>query len=642
MSIIRIFANDIELNFKKDSLTIKKENNALSQDFKVTHSSFPFLIVDDENCKKALGSSDITSTSKKKIIPVTVLEFGVKYYGELQQITVVKGFRKCNLKYSSDVLSIINKKISEFMPVVSVIPSESSPENYTEEASEIITGSDNWETFPVSLLGQIYPDVKFQFPTMYWKNKFGVDLDPEHPWYNYQNHINNFGENEFEETIFLTNTGEVDGSTITINQTNVPSPQVFLLSPLYYIFQYLNWNIEGDFTTHELIKRLLLLSTKDNLTSVLLSPVAENISLDGVGWTLLSGAGSFGADIYRKAVNVSITEAGRFKLKYRFEMPHGSQWSFGVFDKFYLLINPAGANNSAFVFYSPYFFNNGNNIIVEGETEFSSEVGNMYVALYSSYGSGPISYNLEYILLNTEKEYSQMHPTIELGRYVPDWTVGNYLNYLKNQFNLDISLDDFSKKATFNLNENIENVETPEVLDKSLVLKSFNLAANTSFVLKYENDEDEALFITREEIVLFDNQDDDFTQKIETKFKFVPRNGYTAELSEDLEDKDGVGLMIYDPVNAPFISEESLTGFNLKIAGEKGIYETFFRRWLKFRLTASGVELEGNFTEIEIQKIYKVKSIYIDNQRYRIDTLEYNETTNNYYVLKFILESVNY
>lgn len=641
MSIIRIFANDIELNFKKDSLTIKKENNALSQDFKVTHSSFPFLIIDDENCKKALGSSDITSTTKKKIIPVTVLEFGVKYYGELQQITVVKGFRKCNLKYSSDVLSIINKKISEFMPVISVIPGETSPENYTEEASDVITGSDNWETFPVSMIGQIYPDVKFQFPTMYWKNKFGVDLDPEHPWYNYQNHINNFGENELEETIFLNNTGEVDGSTITINQPNVPSPQVFLLSPLYYIFQYLNWNIEGDFTTHELIKRLLLLSTKDNLSKVLLSPTPETISFDGVGWVQLP-ADIFGQTYFRKRFYHNITISGRYKFIANFELEPRPPFGNFIFPKIYLFVDPPGSGNGQFVFYRGWNFSNGQNIIIEAEVEIDVTSGNSRIDLLCSYPSRIITSSLEYLLLNTEKEYSQMHPTIELGRYVPDWTVGNYLNYLKNQFNLDISLDDFSKKATFNLNENIENVEIPEVLDKSLVLKSFNLTANTSFVLKYENDEDEALFITREEVVLFDNQDDDFTQKIETKFKFVPRNGYTAELSEDLEDKDGIGLMIYDPVNAPFISEESLNGFNLNIPGEKGIYETFFRRWLKFRLTASGVELEGKFTEIEIQKIYKAKSIYIDNQRYRIDTIEYNETTNNYYVLKFILESVNY
>lgn len=642
MSIIRIFANDIELNFKKNSLTLKKENNSLSQDFKVTHSSHPFLIIDDENSKTALGSTDITSVSKKKIIPVVVLEFGVKYYGELQQLSVQGKYRKCDLKYSSDLLSIMNKKISDFMPIVSVIPGETNPVPYSEESSETIAGAENWETFPVSMIGQIFPDVKFQFPTMYWKNKFGIDLDSENSWYNYQNHINNFGEDESENTIFLINTEEVAGSVITINQPNVPSPQVFLLSPLHYIFEYLGWKIEGSFLNHELIKRTLILSTKDNLTNIALAPDGETISFDSASWTLIPGGGTFGADIYRKIVVENIYVAGRYKLKYRFEMPPGPQWSFNAFDKFYLLINPSGPDNSSFVFFRGYHYNNGNNIVAEGEFEFSSEAGNMNLLFYSTYDYTPVSIDVEYLLLNTEKEYSQMHPTIELGRYVPDWTVGNYLNYLKNQFNLDITLDDFKKTATFNLNENLTETEVPEILDKSLVLNSFDLAANSSFVLKYENDEDEALFITRDEVILYDNQDDDFTKKIETKFKIVPRNGSTSELSEDLEDKDGIGLMIYEPINAPYTSEATINGFNLSIPGEKGIYETFFRRWLKFRLTASGVELEGQFTEIEISKIYKAKSIYIDNQRYRIEALEYNETTNNYYELKMKLESVNY
>jgi hypothetical protein len=39
--------------------------------------------------------------------------------------------------------------------------------------------------------------------------------------------------------------------------------------------------------------------------------------------------------------------------------------------------------------------------------------------------------------------------------------------------------------------------------------------------------------------------------------------------------------------------------FNLNIAGEKGIHDTFWKRWLKFRLNASGCEIIGNFTEIE-------------------------------------------
>lgn len=643
MSIVRIFANDIELNFKKKSLSLKKENNSLSNDFKVTHSTFPFLIIEDENCKKALGSADITSTTKKKIIPVTVLEFGVKYYGELQQLSVQKGFRKCNLKYSSDLLQIMNKKISDFMPTVSVIPGETSPVPFSEESNEVVSGIENWENFPVGMIGQSFPTVKFNFPTMYWKNKYGVDLDTEDSWLNYQNHLNLFGVNESDEDIFLTNTGEVSGSTITINQQNVAAPQVFLLSPLHYICEYLGWTYNGDFITHELITKLLLLSFKDNICQTSISPAPENISIDTATWTLIENYNIFGDDKWRKVVNVNITEAGRYKIKYRFEMPPGPIHWPNSFNRFFkMILNPSGSSNSVWLFYSHYTYNQGNNIIVEGEAEFNSDVGTMIVIFESTYQNDPVSYELEYVLLNSEREFSYMHPSIELGRFVPDWTVGKYLNNLKTFFNLDVSLDDFKKVISLNLNENLDETETPVVLDKSLFLKSYDLAVNSSFVVRYENDIDLALFITKDGVVVYENQDDEFTKEVESKFKLVDRNGYTTELSESLDDKEGVGLMIYESAPAPFTSEFTQNGYHLNIDGEKGIYETFHRRTLKFRLNASGVELSGNFTEIEISKIYKMKAIYVDNQRYRIKSIQYNEETNNYYKLKLVLESVNF
>ena len=239
MALIQIFSLEgVEIEYKKDSLSLKKENNSLSSDFKVPHSQFPFLVIENDVTKSVLGSSDITSIRKNKIVPVVILENGVRYYGELQQLTVLSKFRKCNLKYGSDIIPIVNKKIAEFMPSVSVIPGETSPVPFTEESTEEITGNQYWETYPVSMIGQIYPDVKFQFPTIYWLNKFGVGLESTDFWYAYQNHINNFGTNDLEETIFLLNTGEVDGSEVTVVNKNVAVPHVFFIIAFALYFHF--------------------------------------------------------------------------------------------------------------------------------------------------------------------------------------------------------------------------------------------------------------------------------------------------------------------------------------------------------------------------------------------------------------------
>lgn len=640
MALVQIFSlSGVEIEYKKDSLTLKKENNSLSNDFKVPHSSFPFLVIENDNTKQQLGPSDITSIKKNKIIPVIILENGVRYYGELQQLTVLPKFRKCNLKYGSDVIAIINNKIAQYMPVVSVIPSETTPIPFSEESSEIITGNQYWETYPVAMIGQIYPDVKFQFPTIYWLNKYGVGLENTDTWFAYKNHINNFGTNDDDETIFLLNTGGVDGAEVTVVNKNVPVPHVFLLSPLYYIFNAIGWKISGDFTEHELIKRLLMVPKKDNISKTLLSPAPESITFpSSPDWTPVFNI-ILDVFIYRITINHTFPVAGNYKVIYNFEIENGSGFPL---DRTRLIVNPPGSDNTTGIFQKNTTLNGGNNYFLTGEVEFYAEAGTGVFIYDDSNSNLPVNYSLQLIYLGDEKEFNQMHPTIQLGRFVPEWSVGNYLNYIKNKFNLDITLDDFKKEITLNLNENLSLNETPAVISQSLSMRSYDIAANSSFVLKEQNDEDAALFITQEEIIDYNGNDDDFTKTFESKFKILPRNGSTSILSESSDEKEGVGLVIYSEVNAPFTSEATVNGFNLAIPGTKGIYETFFRRWIKFLLNASNCEVTGYFTEIEIYKISRLKSVYINNQRFRVIDFETTEASNNFQEVKMRLLSVNY
>lgn len=239
-----------------------------------------------------------------------------------------------------------------------------------------------------------------------------------------------------------------------------------------------------------------------------------------------------------------------------------------------------------------------------------------------------------------EQEYQQMHPTIELKRYAPDWSAGNYLNYIKNQFNLDITIDDFAKKVTLNFNEKINETEVPVVLKQSLSMNSYDLAANSSFIIKYDNDDDLSLFVDKNGAVLFSNQNDDYTQTIQSKFKKVPSNGSTSELSEDLMSRQGIGLMIYEPTNAPFTSIVA-NGLHLDINGAGGIYDTFFKNWMDFLLKASNCEMVGYFTQIEVERINASKAVYVNNQRFRVIEFEATDSINNYQEVKMKLASVN-
>lgn len=160
-----------------------------------------------------------------------------------------------------------------------------------------------------------------------------------------------------------------------------------------------------------------------------------------------------------------------------------------------------------------------------------------------------------------------------------------------------------------------------------------------AFHLKYQNDVDTSLWINRIGNQTFTNQTSDFLELIESKFKLIPNNSTTANLSDDVDSKDGVGLMIYDPTNQFYISTSYL-GQSILMDGPGGIYYTFWKRWLRFRLNSDHIEMTGYFTEIELSKIQKIERIYIDYQEYLVSSIEYSETKNFNFEVLLKLESV--
>lgn len=633
MALIQIFANGIALDFVKETLSIKKENNALITDFKVSHSSVPFLIIENATTIQALGSRDLTSINKKRIIPVDVIELGEKYYGELQVLSYVNGYRKCNLKYATQLLTLMNTKIGDFMPVVSVIPGETNPAPYIKEEtftkqSGFYTPSE-WRNYPVNFIGKSFPEVKWQFPTMKWSNKFGEALTQDDHWIDYTNYINLFNDDltVFIENEYVDTTVEI----ISVSNKNVVSPQVYLLSPLFYALETKGFTLAGGFTQSEFIRRLLFFSNENNLTKTTLSVLLKTYSFSGA-WEYSSLAKS-----YFKSESYTIPTPGKYTIEYSFTFS-GPATSISGVPLFRLYFVKPGGTTGPEIFTVRTI--STTTFEVNGKEEIELNSGNSVLYYFSKDSIMPVSFSVK-IKNNFKKEYEKLHPTIELSRYLPDWTFADYLNQLKNTFNLNVSINDFKKEFFLDFVEDFIVNEEKVIVNKSLEIESYEQIPYEAFVLSYANEKDTALYITSTGPEIKTTQFSDFDFSLKNKFKLISRNSITAELSDELADKEGTGLMIYDPANKPFISE-SFNGKNLKIEGAGGIHETFWLKTLKFRLNASVLELSGPFSEIELKKIANVNKIYIDNQGYIVSSLEYSETNQENFILNLRLESINY
>lgn len=632
MSLIKIFANDIELDLVKETLSITKENNSLSKDFKVSSSSFPFLIVENSKTIQALGGRDVTTSYKPKIVLVVVEELNERYYGELQILSYLNGFRKVNLKYATELLAIMDKNISRFMPVVSVIFLENNPVPFVEESPVLVPGYLSWKDHVAGIINESYPDVKYNFPTMYWKNKFGADLTADDEWFNYQQHINHFDE----DGDYVQNDFNSVGGVINAHNNSVPAPQVYLLSPLFYALDSLGWTMDGDFPNNELVKRILFLSTKNNLCKVVLTSIPSLLVLGSSWATVLLRFNTVYYASHKTTVQHTFALAGKYMLTWSFKITDTTVDNWG-YKKTFVEITGYVGKITLFVNTT-----NGVDKVFSGTQEFNPTAGqSITIAYYNLHQNLPVEYTLSLVKVEDTKVLYEFHPTIELGRYVPEWSFGTYLNELKKFFNLKVDIDDFRKKISLNFNDDLIVSAPKEIISKSLAIANHEQPRYNAFHLKYQNNEDASLWITRAGVEKFETQTSEFSERIESKFKFVPNNGYTATLSEELESKDGVGIMIYDSIFAPNISDD-YDGQTLSLDGEKGIYKFFHKNFLKFRLNASPVEITGYFTEIELSKIQKMQRIYLDHQDYIVSVLEYSETDQGNFEVLLKVESVNF
>jgi len=623
MRALRIFVNEIELDHVREDLKVREENSSFHDTLKAAHSSYPIRVVENEAALQALGEFSIAASSKRKFFTCVVVLGAIRHNGILTQLEKLKGFRKCDLKYGSEINGIMDKPIASFFPTLYLqgeIP-------FNAESDVEFNAMEQWRETMASIDKKVYPEAKWQLPKMRFTDKFGSDLKEDDSHYDYRGHINNRFLNTLAQNGFFT-TQDVN---IVLNY-NVISPQVFVLSPLFHAFASLGYSLQGNVVKSDFFKRLLLLSHNDNTTKVLKRVTGTNYEITNLTQKNISGIiGPFPWPTYAQTFDHVTTSAGPFKIVLKFDMNNAVNDIFGVQALWQGELFGNFVNNTPDVYEEIFSFDVS-----------PAQVGDILQFRFHSLKRNiPLSHTFEVIKDLPEKDFYDFHPTIDFSRYIPDWSVAEYLNNFQNLFNWKIDIDDVEKTVQLNFNEDDYLLNGPVVpIMKSLQIGSFKNIEYESYILKFENKEDSYQFISQDEIA--ENREGDENTKImETKFKLVPHTGGTSNLSAQLEDKSGVGLLIYDPVNHPSTSK-SYQGRNLNITGEGGIFESYWRRWLLFRLNAGNTTLKGPFSQTELYKISRAKKIYIDNHLWLVKSMDYKENSLTLFETEIEVESVTF
>ncbi|WP_074406620.1 hypothetical protein [Aquimarina megaterium] len=631
MSNIRIVVNDIEIDFVKKDLTISDENNSFSDEFKVPHNTYPIRIIENDNTQKALGDLSIVTASKKRTISCVIYVGASVYKAQLIQLSPLPGFRKCDVRFGSDILKVKDKKIANFFPKYNVLGNDPNSQPYHEESETQYNAYDAWNQEAKNRVNKIFPQVDWQLPVIYYPEKYR-----EEEFYSFVEEINgrnnamNLRKNEYDQ----------ETSVVNLKNINSVAPQVFLLAPLFKIFNSIGYRVKGSFAEDPFYKMVLMFSKNDNMVTVPVSPLSTSFFLDvGFEHILITPGpggnvnifGHWGTYVKRKSI-VSASNGtlldGSYKINYDFVMEDASssQAYFGL--QVFVDGSQIGEwYNVRAGRYKHYF-------------EFDIQEGQTLHFIYHSIDrKDPLSYSIQILFNSDPFEYKDFHPTIDFSRHLPEWTVTEYLTKLKNSFNLGTTIDDVSKSISLYYNTDYLKNDPPEHIKGSFKNTIPKLPKHESFIVRHADGVYAYNKITKEGTIL-NGVKDDSTKEYVTAFK-APTYGRTAGFNKALDDLEGVALMIYNPANGPFTSP-MVFGRTIEIVGTGGIFQVNWKEWLLFKLNSISITAKKPFSATKIANITKRKKIYVNRQLFLVKKTKYKEDSSGLLATTLELESVNY
>lgn len=623
--MIRILRNNIELNVVESTLTLTTKNTAFSDSFSLDYSQHPFLIIEDSNTVAALGSRHILSLNKQKEYDVVVFKDNKVYFGKLKIRSYVQGARKCDLVFGSELIKILDKQISEFLPTIYL----GSNVPYEENTSELIPQQPIIDALALHE-NKLFPEVDFQFPEIYASNFYDSE---------------NYKFDAYENYINKRESGKLKVNVVTNPETNILKaenfsflhPSIYLLSLIKHSFQSIGYQIKGDFVENDFIQNILVLSKNNNNCVRTIDYIGDSYHLP----TDFSQAPENGFVKFSKAL--SEIGYGDFGLQIDFRNipePVLSDPRLQITVRLY----PGTGFNSEhiFSFHRDELLKSAVNglVTVKKHAKFqinSSNINwNLEVFLYHSEQKLP-EFNeiLIFPWYEKPKQY-QIHPTVDLKRFSPNWSLYGLLNNCKNLFNLKLDFDDSLKTISLDFIDQYLNSNDMVDLSKfDLEIDGYENFESNVFKIGYANDE----FVRIDKSGI---SEDPVIEKdaieIINEFLTLPYNGTHNELTEN-NLEDGVVLVINNPTTPNTVEE--LNDQSLKLIGDKGIARKRWKDWVRFRQHASQVKLIGKLPKQIIVQIEQKKKIYFNNIVFLVDEISTKEK-NGYTEVTLIVKSKSF
>ena len=553
------------------------ENNSYFSDTFWGTSSYPFELHIDSLHPQFIYTPN-TKGFKREYSEVILMEDGKIEAAKLIVLECQGNKVSFQFIVGFDDLPNSNKKLSEFD-----FPKIKTKDLYTHAES---------------LLPKKYPDVKYNFPAVHTSmvdttNKLFKDFKGTY--------------NLYKDGKFVKNRTDFEDSKI-INE-NIMNPSLYLLYILEKGIEDAGYLLEGNIFNDQLLKSVMVFKGFNQIYDLKFpDPMIWHIQRED--YDRMDTHGVYpNTYFYNKVCDNNIH--GIFKVKGDFDfetnVPRGGQgeFTFKLGDEVLFTVKGKEGYHK---FEFAYTNDPKSNRLLSVEGKYLCHPADLRRRIMTAEVSPIGIFDEDNNIINPNFDSSE----IDLSKYVPDITFGDFLRKIKNTFNLDI----FRRKGRIismdlinnNLNkyENIKDISEYDVLHPKITFNAYS-----SFLLKfqYENEQYPLSSLYVDKTGCYSDRYVTQEDTIEIISQAIPlpleskNNINSAKYISD--DDSYISLIIFNGLD----NGQNNTQDNKPLLWNN-LYSKYWQKWLKFRINA--ISFTWNFTALK----EKIKDITVKKKLY--------------------------
>lgn len=558
----KIIHSKFEIDLSNLKLTDTQQNSMFTDGF-FAKTTFPFDIILTDELEQQFDFISDYNTSVDTIYDVVYVHYGKQEKAKLEIIQIIGVKMSAVLQYGFDEFPSFNKKLSEL-----------SLDNF-----DLPIGTDIYQ-HANSVVAQTWPTVNYNFPQVH-TDKYNDNEDFVH----FEKIINKRVNDNFIKSYYDT------ASFISYNK-NIMQPLPYALHILQKGFLDGGYTLAGNILTDPLLIRSTIFGDVDYFSKID-ENTSYNMQLDQNDYLDRMDISDMDSDLalYRK--EITILKKGIYSIE-GFACLRGVNSTSNPMARFYL-----NGTEVVLPYYSEVVDWYHDHRIYDTYFEVTTENSVFSYDTYSYYifpGDEEIlNLNVKLVSENINGDYQTSiinENKIDLRKAVPDITFGEYVTFIKNYLNYDISGIDGD---TIYMNKVEDKFNSPAVKDLSMhdqkkPVRKFK--QGNSFLLKFQDIESKdyeykKVFQNKDNVMYSGySLDAEKTSTIEINGLPLPLLTRTVKTAHAFESNSSkVYIVPYNGLTGALNISLPITDFLLE-----NVHPLYWYLWFKFRINSKTFE----------------------------------------------------